>query len=132
MANHRMDIKIYYEDTDCGGVVYYANYLRYMERARTEYMADRGAPVKELMDLGIIFVIARVEIDYRMSGRYGDTIVIETWVSECTAASITFRHVMKQKESGKVLTEAMAKAVCVDPSIKPKRIPKDIAEKLTA
>ncbi len=47
---HTMEIKIYYEDTDCGGVVYYANYLRYMERARTEYMETRGASVKALMD----------------------------------------------------------------------------------
>jgi acyl-CoA thioester hydrolase len=62
---HSMDIKLYYEDTDCGGVVYYANYLRYMERARTEYMASRGASVKALMDQGHLFVIAHAEVDYR-------------------------------------------------------------------
>jgi acyl-CoA thioester hydrolase len=110
--------------------VYYANYLRYMERARTEYMADRGAPVKALMDQGILFVIARVEIDYRASGRYGDVIVIETWVSEITAASITFSHSMKEKTSGRLLVESRARAVCVDSAGKPRRIPKDAAEKL--
>jgi acyl-CoA thioester hydrolase len=63
--NHFMAVKIYYEDTDCGGVVYYANYLRYMERARTEYLANRGYSVKNLMDEGTIFMVLRAEIDYR-------------------------------------------------------------------
>ena len=48
MAKHCMEVKIYYEDTDCGGIVYYANYLKYMERARTEYLADHGISVKEM------------------------------------------------------------------------------------
>jgi acyl-CoA thioester hydrolase len=127
---HLMEIKIYYEDTDCGGVVYYANYLRYMERARTEYMASREASVKALMDRGYLFVIAHAEVDYRSSAHYGDTLVVETWVSEVTAASLLFEHTMKEKTSGRLITECKAKAVCVDSSGKPKRIPKEIADKL--
>jgi acyl-CoA thioester hydrolase len=128
--SHFMEIKIYYEDTDCGNVVYYANYLRYMERARTEYMADRGAPVKELMDRGTLFMIARVEVDYRSSGRYGDTIVVETWVPGTTGATITFQHTMKEKTSGRIITECKAVAVCVDAKGRPKRIPREALEKL--
>jgi len=128
--NHTMDIKIYYEDTDCGGVVYYANYLRYMERGRTEYMAGRGAPIKELSDQGTLFVIGRVEIDYRSSAHYGETLEVETWVPDMTGATLTFAHVMKEKTTGRVIVESRAKAVCVDRNIKPKRIPKDVAEKL--
>lgn len=128
--NHLMEVKIYYEDTDCGGVVYYANYLRYMERARTEYMADRGASVKALMDLGYLFVIGHVDIDYRSSARYGDTLVVETWVSEVSAASLMFEHTMKEKTSGRLIAECRAKAVCVGADVRPRRIPKDIAEKL--
>jgi acyl-CoA thioester hydrolase len=128
--NHFMEIKIYYEDTDCGNVVYYANYLRYMERARTEYMADRGAPVKGLMDQGTLFMIARAEVDYRSSGRYGDTLVVETWVPETTGATITFQHTMKEKTSGRLITECKAIAVCVDAKGKPKRIPREALEKL--
>jgi acyl-CoA thioester hydrolase len=130
MAKHRMEIKLYYEDTDCGGVVYYANYLRYMERARTEYMADRGAPVKALMDQGILFLIARAEIDYRSSARYGDTIVVETWISEITAATIMFEHTMTEKAGGRLIADCKAKAVCVGADSRPRRIPKEIAEKL--
>ncbi len=125
-----MDIKIYYEDTDCGGVVYYANYLRYMERARTEYMASRGASVKALMDDGYLFVIAHAEVDYRSPAHYGDTLVVETWVSEISAATLLFEHTMKEKASGRLITECKAKAVCVDSSGKPKRIPREISDKL--
>lgn len=128
--NHVMEIKIYYEDTDCGGVVYYANYLRYMERARTEYMASCGASVKELMDQGYLFVIGRVEVDYRSSARYGDTLVIETWFPEITAASFLVEHTMKEKNSRRLIAECKTRAVCVDKSGKPTRIPKDVSEKL--
>lgn len=127
---HVMEIKMYYEDTDCGNVVYYANYLRYMERARTEYMAERGASVKELMDEGTLFIIGRVEIDYRSSARYGDTLLVETWVPETSGATIVFQHTMKEKSSGKLLTECIARAVCVDATGKPKRVPKAVLEKL--
>ena len=128
--NHAMEVKIYYEDTDCGNVVYYANYLRYMERARTEYMGDRGASVKELMDQGTLFIIARVEIDYRSSARYGEVLVVETWVPETTGATITFQHRMKEKATGRLITESKAIAVCVDAVGKPKRVPWDVLEKL--
>jgi acyl-CoA thioester hydrolase len=128
--NHFMDVKIYYEDTDCGNVVYYANYLRYMERARTEYMSVRGASVKSLIDQGTLFMIVRAEVDYRSSARYGDTLLVETWVSDTTGATITFQHTMKEKTSGRLITECKAVAVCVDVKGKPKRIPREALEKL--
>ncbi len=130
--NYTMEVKIYYEDTDCGGVVYYANYLRYMERARTEYMASRGRPVKALMDEGLFFVIARAEVDYRSSAHYGDTLIVDTWVSDASAATITFEHVMKEKESGRIVAECKAKAVCVDSSGRPKRMPRETMERLAS
>ena len=127
---HTMEIKIYYEDTDCGGVVYYANYLRYMERARTEYLADRGISVKALMDEGTLFLVSRAELDYRSSARYGDTIRIGTRISETTGATLLFEHTMTEKASGKVLTECRARLVCADAAGKPKRMPKEMADKL--
>ena len=76
-----MEIRIYYEDTDCGGVVYYGNYLKYFERARTEYLESRGQSVAALMDQGTVFVVVHAEVDYRSPGRYGETLVVETSVS---------------------------------------------------
>ncbi len=126
--NHMMDVRIYYEDTDCGGVVYYANYLRYMERARTEYLASRGYSVKKLMDEGTIFMVLRVEIDYRSPARYGDVIEIETWVRDVTRATMVFEHIMREKTSGRVFVECRAKIVYVDAAAKPKRLPPDYVE----
>ncbi len=128
--NHFMDIKIYYEDTDCGGVVYYANYLRYMERARTEYLASRDCSVKKLMDEGTIFMIHRVEIDYKSPARYGDVIEIETWVRDVTRITMVFEHIMREKNTKRVLVECRAKAVYVDPRGKPKRLSEEYVKNL--
>ena len=96
-----MEIKIYYEDTDCGGVVYYANYLKYFERARTQYLEMRGVSVSGLMNEGTVFVVVRAELDYRSPARYGDTLLIDTVVSDLSAASMTFAHVVKEKADRK-------------------------------
>jgi acyl-CoA thioester hydrolase len=125
-----MDVKIYYEDTDCGGVVYYANYLRYMERARTEYLASKGYSVKELADQGTIFMVLRAEIDYKSPGRYGDVIEIETWVRDVSRITMIFEHIMREKSSKRVLVECRAKAVFVDPRGKPKRLSEEYVEKI--
>jgi acyl-CoA thioester hydrolase len=129
--NHTMEVKVYYEDTDCGNVVYYANYLRYMERARTEYLAARGYSVKQFMDEGTIFMVLRVEIDYKSPARYGDTIEIETRVTNATRITMIFEHIMRDKETRRVLVQCMAKVVFVDPQGKPKRLPEESVEKLT-
>ncbi len=125
-----MTVKIYYEDTDCGGVVYYANYLRYMERARTEYLASRGYSVKKLMDEGTIFMVLRAEIDYRAPARYGDTLEIETWVSDISRVTMVFNHAMKEKTSGRLIVQCKAKVVYVDKDGKPKRLPAEYMEKV--
>lgn len=128
--NHIMDVNIYYEDTDCGGVVYYANYLRYMERARTAYLASRGYAVKRLMDEGTIFMVLRVEIDYKSPARYGDVIEIETWVRDVSRVTMTFEHIMREKTTGRVFTECRAKVVYVDKNARPKRLADDYVAKV--
>ena len=125
-----IEIKIYYEDTDCGNVVYYANYLKYMERGRTEYLAGQGISVKNLMDQGTLFVVGRAEIDYRSPGRYGETIVVKTWIAETTRTSLLFAHTMTDKETGRLIVESQARLVCVGSDGKPKRVPQDMQEKL--
>jgi acyl-CoA thioester hydrolase len=121
-----MDIRIYYEDTDCGGVVYYANYLKYFERARTQYLEERGLSVAGLMNEGTAFVVVRAEADYRSPARYGETLVVETVVSDLTAASVIFAHVVKDKASGRVVVEGSARLAVTDGNGKVKRLDKDI------
>lgn len=127
--NH-IEIKIYYEDTDSGGVVYYANYLRYMERGRTEYLAERGISVKNFMDQGTLFVVTRAEVDYKSSVRYGDTIVLETSVAEKTGATLLFQHRITDKATGRVVVEGRIRMVCADLSIRPKRLPPEMSERI--
>jgi acyl-CoA thioester hydrolase len=121
-----MEIKIYYEDTDCGGVVYYGNYLKYFERARTEYLEERGLSVAGLMKEGTVFVVVHAEVDYRSSARYGDWLVIETVVSDMTAASFTFSHVIRERESRRVVVEGSARLAATNENGKVKRLDKAI------
>ena len=125
-----MEIKIYYEDIDCGGVVYYANYLKYFERARTQYLEERGLSVAGLMNEGTVFVVVHAEADYRSPARYGETLVIETVVSDMTAASFTFAHVVKDKASGRVVVEGAARLAVTDGNGKVKRVDKTMVAAL--
>ncbi len=119
-----MDVKIYYEDTDCGGVVYYANYLKYFERARTQYLEERGLSVAGLMKEGRVFVVVHAELDYLAPARYGETLQIETAIAEMTPASITFAHVVRERESRRVVVEGSARLAVTDGQGKVKRLDK--------
>ncbi len=125
-----MEVRIYYEDTDCGGVVYYANYLKYFERARTEYLESRGCSVAALMEQGTVFVVVHAEVDYRSPARYGDTLAIETVVSDLTAASFTFSHVIRGRESQRVVVEGSARLATTDGNGKVKRLDKEMVAAL--
>jgi acyl-CoA thioester hydrolase len=119
-----MEIRIYYEDTDCGGVVYYGNYLKYFERARTQYLEERGLSVARLMKEGTVFVVVHADVDYRSPARYDDRLSIETVVSDMTAASFTFSHVIRERESQRVVVEGSARLAATDGNGKVKRLDK--------
>ena len=125
-----MKIQIYYEDTDCGGVVYYANYLKYFERSRTEYFKERGICVKDLKDKGIQFVVVRAEVDYKSPAVYGDTIEIDTTVDDKQAASFNISYVVKEASSGRTIALGKTRMACVDQRLKPVRLPVEVVEKL--
>ncbi|MBI5316569.1 MAG: YbgC/FadM family acyl-CoA thioesterase [Nitrospirae bacterium] len=119
-----MDVRIYYEDTDCGGMVYYANYLKFFERARTQYLEERGLSVAGLMKEDTTFVVVHAEVDYRSSARYGDWLTIETVISDMRAASFTFSHVIRERESRRVVVEGSARLAAVNGKGKVKRLDK--------
>jgi acyl-CoA thioester hydrolase len=127
-----MEVKIYYEDTDCGGVVYYANYLKYFERARTDYLDRRGYSVSELMKQGTVFMVVRAEIEYKSPARLGETLVIETVLSEEGKASFRFAHVVKEKTSGRVVVEGSATLVATGSDGKVKRLTPELKDALLA
>ncbi len=124
-----MKVRIYYHDTDCGGVVYYANYLKYIEQARTEFFEEKGIIIKDLAKAGTMFVVARQEVDYKSPGFYGDILEIGTKVGNISTVKIEFLHEVKNQE-GKLICNAKTIMVCVDGSIRPKAIPDDLKSRL--
>ena len=125
-----MKKRIYYYDTDCGGVVYYGNYLKYMEEARTEFFDEKGISIKELVEQGTLFVVARQEIDYKAPAFYGDILEISSQLVKISTVKLEFEHEVKNQEQ-KVICVGKAILVCVDKQIKPKPIPREISSKLS-
>jgi acyl-CoA thioester hydrolase len=121
---HRLKIKIYYEDTDAGEVVYYANYLRYFERARTEFLLAQGIDVAAYHEKGYLFAVVHVDIQYKKPARLGDTIEVTTEVTEITNATISLKHRALKDET--FLVESHVKLACIDKDGKPKRLPADL------
>ena len=126
-----MEIKIYYDDTDAGGVVYHANYLKYFERSRTEYMRQRGIDPAAMAQSGLIFVIVRAEVSYLSPARYGDTITVETFVDEISHASVTFGYkIYLPDKSSKLLVTGKTKITMVNKDMKVQRFSDDFIERL--
>src|SRR5438094_9839383 len=103
-----MEIEIYYEDTDCGGVVYYANYLKYFERARTHYLRARNIAVPDLLRDGTQFMVTHAEVRYRSPARYGHVLTIETCVTHRSKATLTFSHTIRERTSRQIVVEGPA------------------------
>ncbi|HET7031567.1 MAG TPA: tol-pal system-associated acyl-CoA thioesterase [Casimicrobiaceae bacterium] len=126
----RFAIRVYYEDTDAGGVVYYANYLKYMERARTEWLSSLGYELSTLESVeGIVFVVHRVEIDYRIPAKLGEKIDATLTLAELNRASMSVEQdIVRGTE---LLTHARVALACVDrANWRPKRIPAPLHERL--
>ena len=126
----RLPVRVYYEDTDAGGVVYYANYLKYMERARTEWLASLGCELSALERVeGIVFVVHRVEIDYRIPAKLGDRVDATVTLVELHRASmIVTQDVVRGDE---LLTRGRVALACLDrPNRRPTRIPAPLHERL--
>ncbi len=93
MTPHRLQLRVYYEDTDAGGVVYHARYLAFAERARTELLREHGVPHEELVrNEGLIFVVRRVEMDYLRPARLDDLVTVTTVPTEFGAATTMLRQ----------------------------------------
>jgi acyl-CoA thioester hydrolase len=111
-AIHRYSFRVYYEDTDAGGVVYHANYLRYAERARTEALREAGIPHAELVErFNLMFMVQRAEIDYVRPGRLDDRLVIETETMDVGGASVMLRQTVCGPDG--VCASARIKLACV-------------------
>ncbi len=121
-----LEKKIYYHDTDAGGVVYYANYLRHLEEGRTEYCSARGIDIGKLALEGIYFVVAHLEVDYKTSARYGQTVKVNTRIEKIGRSSAHFVQTITRDD--KLLIASRITWVCVNTGFKPVSIPDGIKQ----
>lgn len=126
-----MQKTIFYHDTDCGNVVYYGNYLKYFEEARTLYMQEKGYSVPALMQQGKFFVVARQEVEYKYPVRYADTITVDTKVVEVSDIKIVFENTISN-QNGRLCTKGKTTLVCVDKNGVPTSMGVDVKQAMTA
>lgn len=125
-----MDVRIYYEDTDAGGVVYHANYIKYMERARTEYFRSHGFFVAELARDGFVFPVIRLEIDFKAPALHDDLLFVSTSPMRVGGSSITLKQKIVRKNDKKLLVDGVVTLACISPALKARRIPLEIRRML--
>ncbi len=124
------ELRIYYEDTDAWGVVYYANYLRYLERGRTEYLRERGLSVRELQEKGYLIPVMRLEVDYLSPAVLDDLIRVDTTVLEITGATFTLGQQVIRVADEKPLLESKVTLACLGPGKIARRLPRELLRAL--
>ena len=119
---HRFTLRVYYEDTDLAGVVYYANYLKFIERARSEWLRDLGVDQAALKtDGGVVFAVRRIEADYLKPARYDDLLtVVSTFAEQSGARLVLAQSVLRGEVT---LFTAQVTLVCLDSAGRARRVP---------
>lgn len=130
LSEFHWPVRVYYEDTDCGGVVYYANYLKFMERARTEWLRAHGFEQDVLRsEYGVIFAVRSVSIDYLQPARFNDALRVSVRLLEFGRASVEVAQDVNREESSAVLARARVRLACLDASrFRPHPIPESMIE----
>jgi acyl-CoA thioester hydrolase len=131
-ATFRLPVRVYYEDTDAGGVVYYANYLKFMERARTEWLRALGFEQDALArEHGVIFAVRSVNVDYRRPARFNDLLTVTSRLVEVGRASLRFAQAVTRAGEARVLCDGEVRIACVDAQgLRPRPIPRIVLSKL--
>jgi len=123
-------VRVYYEDTDHGGVVYYANYLKFMERGRSEFLRSHNIELDKVQyELGVLFVVTEVHIRYKGAARFNDMLNVNTQLSQASGARIAFKQIIESKDEhnqSNILTDASVQLACVNNEGKPCAIPKSL------
>ena len=125
---HTIDIRIYYEDTDAGGIVYHPNYLKFAERGRTEFLRHTGFNNSDLQnDIGVMFVVRHIDIDYLKTAVLDDALTLETTIQNIKNTSFTMHQ--RTCRGDDVIADMHVVMVCVDMKThKPVRLPENIKE----
>ena len=122
--SHAFALRVYYEDTDLAGIVYYANYLKFIERARTEWVRGLGVDQRALKAAGLVFAVRRVEADYLRPARFDDELVVQTVVTSVTGARIVLQQDITRGPER--LFAAQVVLVCLLDTGQPARLPPEL------
>lgn len=125
---HRFPIRVYYEDTDLAGIVYYANYLKFIERARSEWVRELGIDQVAMKAEGIVFAVRRVEADYLAPAKYDDELVVETTMEPGSGVRLVVKQDVKRGDD--VLFSAIVTIICMNESGSVVRLPAAIRQPL--
>ncbi len=127
---HWFAIRVFYEDTDAAGIVYYANYLKFVERARTEMMRLLGFEHSQIRDTdGINWTVRRCTIDYRKPAKLDDQILVESGIVQLGGASLNIEQIVRNVH-GVVLASAVLKLACMHANGRPARLPQGLRKRL--
>ena len=131
--NFTWPVRVYYEDTDVAGVVYYANYLKFMERARTEWLRSIGVDQTRLLEEGLLFVILSTNVNFLKPARFNDMLTVTCEVIDHTRTSFSFtQEIFRAEGDRELLVEGQARAACLDASsFRPRRLPSTIVAEVT-
>ncbi len=123
MKQHHFNVRVYYEDTDAGGIVYYANYLKFLERARTEWLRELGIEQDDLLEQSVGFVVKRVEMDNHVAAKFNELLSIRSQIVELKRASMVFEQNIINTNN-LCLVSAQIRVACVNlDKMKPIAIP---------
>ena len=127
---HQLSVRVYYEDTDFTGVVYYANYLKFLERGRTDALRCAGISHAEILKLDppLGFAVRKINLDYLKPARIDDALTIETWFLSAKGARLVIRQ--RVMAAGEVLVTADVEAACIDLEGRPRRLPKSMLDQV--
>lgn len=121
---HRYRLRVHWEDTDAAGIVYYANYLRFIERARSDLVRRAGLDQAKLLgEAGLIFAVRRCEIDYLAPTRLDDELEVETEIEALGAATVDLRQIVRR--AGEDVVRAAVRLACISRDGRPRRLPRD-------
>jgi acyl-CoA thioester hydrolase len=131
MTPAEFKIRVYYEDTDAAGIVYYASYFRFLERARTELLRALGHEQNELMREGVAFAVRAASADYLKPARLDDLLTVETHIASLGRAQMTFAQRVRRVDA--VLVDAKIRLACIDPARgRPIAMPRALHEQFSA
>ncbi|MFD1344805.1 tol-pal system-associated acyl-CoA thioesterase [Litorisediminicola beolgyonensis] len=125
---HHFPVRVYYEDTDMAGIVYHANYLRYIERARSDWVRSLGIDQNALRDAGRVFVVRRIESDFLAPARFDDELDVVTETAQASGARLVLHQEVRR--AGERLFQAEVTVVCVTLDGVPQRLPEELRRPL--